>query len=104
MLASLNDDPMLWFKARNPAKWDLQPLIKIDAQGYDDAWWFVNTEYEDYNFWEMHLGGDFYWYNDDSSPEYAHFLGPVMAMDAFHWVQTDGEYFLNFLFTSNGLM
>ena len=32
-LESLNDDGMLWFKARNPAKWGLWPVIKIDGTG-----------------------------------------------------------------------
>ncbi|NOR82007.1 MAG: DUF11 domain-containing protein, partial [Ardenticatenales bacterium] len=94
-LVSLQDDPMLWFKARNPAKWNLPPLIKIDGQGYDRAWEFDNYEYEDYNFWEMQLGGDFYWYNDEDYIEYAHFLGPVMEMDSFFWEPVDDLY-LNF--------
>ncbi|MBW1787677.1 MAG: hypothetical protein JRK53_13805, partial [Deltaproteobacteria bacterium] len=94
-LASLQDEPMLWFKARDPDKWHLRPLIKIDGQGYAHTWEFDNYEYGDYNFWEMHLGGDFYWYNDDDYYEYAHFLGPVMAMDTFYWEPYDTMY-LNF--------
>ncbi|MEN8217998.1 MAG: hypothetical protein ABFS56_16845, partial [Pseudomonadota bacterium] len=97
-LASLNDDPMLWFKARNPSKWSLWPLIKIDGMG--SSWEFDNYYYEDYNFWEMHLGGDFYWYNDDYDTEYAHFLGPVMEMDRFTWTPYD-EMYINFFGDNN---
>ena len=94
-LASLEEDGMLWFKARNPAKWGLAPLIEIEGQGYAKAWEFDNYDYEDYNFWEMHLGGDFYWTNDDDSTEYAHFLGPVMEMDTFYW-EPESDLYLNF--------
>jgi len=99
-LASLQDDPLLWFKARNPDKWSLYPLIDIQGQGYTNAWEFDNYDYEDYNFWEMHLGGDFYWYNDDDYYEYAHFLGPVMEMDRFTWTPDDYLY-LNFFGDNN---
>jgi hypothetical protein len=62
--ASLDADGMLWFKARNPTKWALYPLIKADRQD-DYAWEFDNYIRGDYNFWETRLGGDFYWYNVD---------------------------------------
>jgi uncharacterized repeat protein (TIGR01451 family) len=95
-LATLEDDPMVWFKARNPAKWDLPPLTDIGGQGYDKAWEFQNENYGDYDFWEMHLGSDFYWDNRaGDSPEYAHFLGPVMEMDTFAW-QPHVDVYLSF--------
>ncbi len=93
-LDSLNDDGMLWFKARNPAKWDLAPLIKIDGEGR--SWDFDNYEYQDYNFYETHLAGDFYWYNDEDYNEYAHFLGPVTEMDSFSWTYYDDDLYINF--------
>ncbi|MEM7246227.1 MAG: LamG-like jellyroll fold domain-containing protein [Acidobacteriota bacterium] len=76
-------DPMLWFKARNPGKWQLWPLIDIAGSGR--SWNFDNYDYEDYNFWETQLAGDFHWFNDDDSTEHAHLLGPVTAMESFTW-------------------
>ncbi len=85
-LDTLTDDGMVWFKARNPAKWQLMPLIK--ANGWD----FYNYEYEDYNFWEMQLQGDFRWYNDDNYNEYAHFIGPVLDCESWTWTPYDYLY------------
>ena len=42
--ATLEDDPMVWFKARNPNKWGLPPLTRIDGQGTKSAWGFENDE------------------------------------------------------------
>ena len=85
-LATLTDDGMVWFKARNPAKWQMWPLIKADE------WIFDNYDYEDYNFWEMQLQGDFRWYNDDDYYEYAHFIGPVLDCESWTWTPYDCLY------------
>jgi len=86
---SLDEDGMLWFKARNPAKWELYPAIIAGE------WDFDNYDYEDYNFWEMQLVGDFSWYNDDDNNEYAHFIGPVLDVNTWVWTPEDDLY-INF--------
>ncbi|MEM7247282.1 MAG: LamG-like jellyroll fold domain-containing protein [Acidobacteriota bacterium] len=96
----LASEPMLWFKARNPAKWQLWPLI--DIQGSDDSWFFSNYTYQDYNFWEMHLAGDFYWDNVDNYYEHAHFMGPVTSVSSFTWRAYD-DNFINFFGASGEL-
>ncbi|NOX20480.1 MAG: hypothetical protein GXO99_04370, partial [Nitrospirae bacterium] len=100
-LVSLNNDLMLWFKARNPSKWNLYPLTKIDGVDiHGHSWHFENTNFSDYNFWGMHTSGDFYWYNAVDYPEYAHFIGPMLVTNSLQWTYNSNGvsyFYLNFL-------
>jgi len=99
-LDSLNDDAMLWFKARNPEKWALRPATILQNTG--DSWSFntsIALGYYDRNFWEMRLAGSFAWscVGILTVKEFAHVIGPVTEMDNFSWINNSGgDLYINF--------
>ena len=82
-LTTLNDDPMIWFKAVNPQKWELWPAnILTDSSA---PWNVACYNRGDRNFWETRLSGPLTWAHDGHDNEFAHFIGPVTEADSISW-------------------
>ncbi|MCL4233231.1 MAG: hypothetical protein KJ042_01795 [Deltaproteobacteria bacterium] len=100
---TLSGDPMLWFKARDPEKWDLRPATIIESDAA--PWIFENAGQGDYVFWETRLNGPMFWLNETDGPEFFHLLGPVTEADFLWWRYHNtgaDELFINFQAADSG--